>query len=316
MSELTLPRVNKTWFILGDALLVLLAAYICLGTAGPLTAGLAWVAVAAVGLGAWIGVMPWLLEYRALTASSESDRLADTVSQIKNLETIARQIGNATAQWQTAQELSSNTTQAAKAVADQITEEALSFSEFIQKASSTEKATLRLEVDKLRRMEADWLQVTVRMLDHVFALHQAAMRSGQRNVIDQITQFQNACRDAARRVGLTPFAAAPDAVFEAQLHRLIDEKAEVPEGSRIEDTIAPGFTLRGEIVRQVLVKLKEDGGSGSVTEIIGGEADDNIEEIITGTPQSAEAEDQQEQENEEHEDREQPGTAPGQRDLI
>lgn len=312
MSEFTLPRVNKTWFILGDALLVLLAAYICLGTAGPLTAGLAWVAVAAVGLGAWIGVMPWLLEYRALTASSESNQLADTVSQIRNLETIARQIGHATAQWQTAQELSSKTTQAAKAVADQITDEARSFSEFIEKASSTEKATLRLEVEKLRRMETDWLQVTVRMLDHVFALHQAALRSGQRNVIDQITQFQNACRDAARRVGLTPFVAAPDAAFEAQLHRLLDEKAEVPEGSRIEATIAPGFTLRGEIVRQVLVKLKEDGGPGPVTEIIGGESDDdNIEEIITGAPQSAGAEDQQAQE-----EMEQPEEPPGQRDLI
>ena len=58
---------------------------------------------------------------------------------------------------------------------------------------------VRLEVEKLRRAEGEWLQVLVRVLDHVYALHLGALRSGQPNLIEQLSNFQNACRDAARR---------------------------------------------------------------------------------------------------------------------
>ena len=61
-------------------------------------------------------------------------------------------------------------------------------------------------MDKLRKMEGDWLKVAVQILDHVFALFRAAERSGQPALIEQLGQFQNACRDAARRIGLVPFA--------------------------------------------------------------------------------------------------------------
>jgi len=67
---------------------------------------------------------------------------------------------------------------------------------------------LELETAKLRRAEGDWLQVTVRILDHVFALYVAAARSGQPRLAEQIAAFQNACRDAARRVGLVAHAGA------------------------------------------------------------------------------------------------------------
>jgi len=78
------------------------------------------------------------------------------------------------------------------------------------------EATLRLEVEKLRRVESEWLQVAVRMLDHVYALHQGACRSGQPHLIEQVGSFQNACRDAARRVGVTPFTANEGEPFDAQ----------------------------------------------------------------------------------------------------
>jgi len=44
--------------------------------------------------------------------------------------------------------------------------------------NDSEKTTLRLEVEKLRRGELEWLQALVHILDHVFALHTAAMHSG------------------------------------------------------------------------------------------------------------------------------------------
>ena len=75
------------------------------------------------------------------------------------------------------------------------------FTEFQQKMNDGEKTALRLEVEKLRRAEGEWLQVLARILDHIFALHNAA-QSGKPEVTEQIAQFQNACRDVARRVGL------------------------------------------------------------------------------------------------------------------
>ena len=63
------------------------------------------------------------------------------------------------------------------------------FSEFMQKMNDSEKAALRLEIEKLRRGEGEWLQVLVRILDHVFLLHAAAMRSGQPKLVGQISQF-------------------------------------------------------------------------------------------------------------------------------
>jgi hypothetical protein len=73
-----------------------------------------------------------------------------------------------------------------KEIAERMSAEAKAFMEFMQKANDSEKANLRLEVDKLRRSETDWLQVLVRMLDHVYALHLGAIRSGQPALIAQL----------------------------------------------------------------------------------------------------------------------------------
>ena len=69
------------------------------------------------------------------------------------------------------------------------------------------------------------------MLDHVYALNQAAQRSGQPALIEQLSHFQNACRDAARRVGLTAYVATPSEPFEATRHQLADGDYEPPQGA-------------------------------------------------------------------------------------
>ena len=51
----------------------------------------------------------------------------------------------------------------------------LDHDEFLAKANDSEKGFLRLEVDKLKRAEGEWLQTLVRILDHVNALHQGAL---------------------------------------------------------------------------------------------------------------------------------------------
>jgi molecular chaperone GrpE (heat shock protein) len=95
------------------------------------------------------------------------------------------------------------------------------------------------------------------MLDHVFALYVAALRSGQRNVIDQIGNFQNAVRDTTRRIGLTAFTANPAERFDPQRHQLLDPKAVAPADATVAETIAAGYTYQGRLVRHALVALRE-----------------------------------------------------------
>ena len=126
----------------------------------------------------------------------------------------------------------------------------------MQRMNESEKATLRLEVEKLRRAEVEWLQVVVRMLDHVYALHQGAVRSGQPNVLEQVGSFQNACREAARRVGLAPFAANPSEPFDAQRHQLAEGDARLPADAVVGETLAAGYTFQGKLLRPALVRLR------------------------------------------------------------
>ncbi len=85
---------------------------------------------------------------------------------------------------------------------------------FSKKTNDSEKAHLRLEVEKLRRAEGDWVQVLVRILDHIFAVKQAAANSAQPKLIEQMGNFHTACLDIARRVGLTAFVANASEPFD------------------------------------------------------------------------------------------------------
>ena len=146
-------------------------------------------------IGAAVSILPFLLEYRAAVRMVETGAMVATISQIQNLEEVARQISGATAQWHGVQEHSAKTAVTAKEMVERMTAEATAFTDFLKKANDSERAKLRVEVEKLRRAEGEWLQIIVRMLDHTFALNQAAVRSGQAGLIEQLGHFQNACRD-------------------------------------------------------------------------------------------------------------------------
>ena len=123
---------------------------------------------------------------------------------------------------------------------------------------------MRLEVEKLRRAEGDWLQVLVRILDHTFALHQGAQRAGQQNVVAQLSHFQSVCLDAARRVGLVPFAARAGDSFDPQRHQSIEEKA--PADASVEETVAPGYSFQGKLIRPALVRLRGSSQGAAAVE--------------------------------------------------
>lgn len=257
MTASVAPKISKWPFFLGDALLIALACFISAKSQTPMGALEVCVYVACIAIGAWISITPFLKEYQAELKFAESNQLLNAASQLKNLEQLAGQIGYATAQWQTIRESADKTAASAKSIADGMAAEVKAFNEFIQKTSDSEKATLRLEIEKLRRGEVEWLQVVVRILDHVFAVHQAALRSRQPGLADQLGRFQAACVDTARRIGLVPFTAAPGESFDSQKHQLMDgPDAKAPEGAVVEFTAAAGYTFQGRMIRPAMVKLQ------------------------------------------------------------
>ena len=256
MNEPNVPGLAKWPFLLGDLAFLSLAALVGCLSDHPMEHWLIACYVLCVGAGAGLAILPFLAEYRAAVKLAEAGGLATTVEQIKNLELVSGQIAVASSQLQSALDQSAKTVSSANEIATRMTTEAKAFADFMNKANDTEKAHLRLEVEKLRRTEADWVQVAVRMLDHTFALNQAAQRSGQANVVAQMNQFQHACRDVARRVGLSPFVPNPGDVFDAQVHQLADSETAPAGDARVTEVLATGFTFQGQVIRQALVMVQ------------------------------------------------------------
>ena len=255
MSVASAPTLAKWPFLLGDLLLVGLAGLIVQLSVHPLVWWQIAACVVCLGTGAWLAVLPFLKEHEAAVRLAESASLTNTVAQIQNLEAIASQVGSATTQWQIAQEAGAKTVEAAQEIAARMTAEAQGFADFMQKANDAEKSHLRLEVEKLRRAEGEWLQILIRLLDHVFALYQAGARSGQPALAEQLGHFQNACRDAARRIGLVPFAPAPGEPYDLDRHQLPEGQPPPVDVAFIADTLATGYTFQGQPLRRALVVL-------------------------------------------------------------
>jgi molecular chaperone GrpE (heat shock protein) len=256
MQDSTAPRLAKWPFFLGSALLLALAWFTVYQSKRPMGGWEILACVACVGLGAVFSIWPYVLEYRSAEKLVETCALTSVVSQVQNIEQLAAQISGATAQWQTVQESADKTSRHAKEIAQSMAAEAKSFQEFLKESNDSEKSAMRLEVDKLRRIETEWLQVLVRILDHVHALNRAAAQSRQANVIEQLSRFQVACHDAARRVGLTPFVAGTEEKFDAQRHQVVDGQAKPAGGAAVDETLANGYTFQGRLIRPAVVRLR------------------------------------------------------------
>jgi len=257
-------KVPKWPFFLADAFMLGLAWFLfCWQARLPLTHWEIVVCCVCVFLAAVLGILPFLLEYRAVVKYGALVKLIDSNSliaaseKIQNLETCIAQIGSAAEQLKSAQAQADKTTHLAGQITERMTEEVKSFAEFMQRAGEGERATLRLEVEKLRRGGQECVSVLVFFLDHIFALNQAAERSGQENLIKQLSQFQSGCRDAARRVGLIPVSANSGETFDAKRHMLGAESS-VPASGVIGETLACGYSYQGNLIRPVLVKPRAE----------------------------------------------------------
>jgi molecular chaperone GrpE (heat shock protein) len=255
MTNRPAPAIHKWPFIVADLALLVASAWV-INLALPAKAYFVVAfAIVAWMVGAWICILPWLNEFQAQCKQNENEDLTSALEQIHKLEEIGSRVQAATGTWQSAQDSANRVMMAAKEVEEKIRASSKEFTEFAERINNDEKQHLRLEVEKLRRNESEWLQVAARMLDHTFAITAAAHRSGQPNVASQMNNFQNACRDAARRVGLVPFHPAVGDAFEERSQQLEDANAKPEEGAVVSDILATGYTFQGQLLRKALVRV-------------------------------------------------------------
>ncbi len=255
MSD-SLPKLPKWPFLLSDLLLLGCAYGVIRYSQAPLDFGRLALVVMAVALGAACAIYPFVHEFRLACKLAEAGSLATATAQIGNLERLMSQIGAATARWQVVQEAADQTAANATQIAGIISTEVKAFHEFMHKANDTERSTLRLEVEKMRRQEGDWLHASVHILDHVYALNQSAIRSGQPQLIENLGAFQTACREIVRRLGLVAFGAKPAEPFDKLKHRLPEGDAEQATGLPVTENVACGYTYQGRLLRPAVVKVQ------------------------------------------------------------
>ena len=248
------PRTPKWPYLLADVVLVAAAAAVAWKAAPVWT----WKEISLVGgltgLGAWILIQPFQKDHETAVKLFEQVNLAAAAEKLGSLDKTAQQIAAATAQWQDIQTLSTKTVNSAGNIASQIAAEAKGFSEFLTRSNDGEKANLRLEIEKLRRGEKDSLQVVIHLMDHCFALFQAAAASEQVQLIQQIGNYRNACIDATRRVGILPYEAQPGEPFDAERHEIADGSTP-PAGALVGRTVAWGYTFQGMGIRRIQVTI-------------------------------------------------------------
>lgn len=255
MSEEIPRRLAKTPFLLADLSLITLATVIVYYGDRPISPLQMLAAFLALAVGAWIGMLPYLQEYRAVVRVVEANALSTALDHIAKLEEIQRQLGRAVGDWETVRQSAATTVTAAREIAERMKAEGIEFRAFFDRASESEKSVLRLEVEKLKRAENDWLQVTIRILDHIYALNKAAERSGQTALVAELGQFQHACRDAARRIGINAVVPESGIPVDPAAHNLIDGDAALSPNAKIREVVATGYTFRGQLMRKPLVNL-------------------------------------------------------------
>ena len=271
MIEVPVPTVPKWPFLLGDLLLLSVAgamAWQLRSAAVVISPAYVGILVATVAAGAWLLCRPFLREHEAAARGAEQTNLANTLTQIRQLEAVGQQLTGAATQIAAAGQSLTRVEQTAQDLANQLSIERSELGKTLQHLNTQEQQATRLEMDKLRRAEEEALQVIVHLLDHTYALHQAGARSGQPGLVQQLGNFRMACLDAVRRLGLVALEAAPGEGFDPERHQTHDG-LEAPVGAPIAGTFACGYSFRAALLRPIVVVTEAAAAAGGDSPIAG-----------------------------------------------
>ena len=205
-------------------------------------------------LGAGFAVAPFYFEYSAESKAIEIPQLTSVVKEVSKMEEVGELIADASKNWENIQDASAQTAKLADEIAAGIAATVKDHDKFMATANSEQLATLKFEVEKLRRSETNWANSLINVLDLVYRLERSAAESGKKQFIETMGLFQNQCRDVARRAGLVAIIVKSGTPFDSEVHRLPND-GQGKVGKNISETLLPGYRLQGKLMRKPLVRL-------------------------------------------------------------
>ena len=249
----TTSSVNKMPFFVADAVLILASICILAFAQHPLSGSACWALAIILGCGAWIAILPWYQENKNNAALSQLDGLRSVSECIQQMNTFSAGMNSAIASLANVQKMTEASARAASEAETKIVEHSQDFAERLAQAVNYEKSSFQIEIDKLRRVENDWINTGIGIMDHVLALTHAGIQSGKPEIAEQMRRFRGACLDIAARAGLQPFLPAPTDTYDPEKHVLPPNTPTPEPDTRISRVIAPGFNYQGQMVRKAMV---------------------------------------------------------------
>lgn len=257
-SETSNPSASdKAPFVVTDLVLILTAVGILTFTQHPLSGSAIWTITLLVASGAWIAVTPWIMEQRSKTRLAELDGLKGVEESIQKMNSFSDGVNSALLSLSNVQEIAQASAKRAAEAEEKIAQYGQDFEERFTKAANYEKSALQLEIDKLKRIEKDWVSSASGMLDHILALASAGIHSGKPEIAEQMKRFRAACLEIASHAGIQPYMPAPTELYNPEKHAVPPNAPEPATEAKIARVLAPGFLYLGTLVRKAMI-LTED----------------------------------------------------------
>ncbi|MBO4796113.1 MAG: nucleotide exchange factor GrpE [Verrucomicrobia bacterium] len=249
----TTSSVNKMPFYVADAVLILASICILAFAQHPLSGSACWALAVILGCGAWIAILPWFQENKNNAALSQLDGLRSVSECIQQMNTFSAGMNSAIASLANVQKMTEASARAASEAENKIVAHSQDFAERLAQAVNYEKSSFQIEIDKLHRIENDWLSTGIGIMDHVLALTNAGIQSGKPEIIEQMRRFRGACLEFAARAGLQPFLPAPTDTYDPEKHVLPPNTPTPDPSTKISRVLAPGFNYQGQLIRKAMV---------------------------------------------------------------
>lgn len=257
-SETSNPSASdKAPFVVTDLVLILTAIGILTFTQHPLSGSAVWTITLLVFSGAWIAVTPWIMEQRSKTKLSELEGLKGVEESIQKMNSFSDGVNSALLSLSNVQEIAQASAQRAAEAEEKIAQYGLDFEERFSKAANYEKSALQLEIDKLKRIEKDWVSSASGMLDHILALASAGIHSGKPEIAEQMKRFRAACLEIASHAGIQPYMPAPTDLYDPEKHAVPPNAPAPAAAAKISRVLAPGFLYQGVMTRKAMILTEE-----------------------------------------------------------
>lgn len=257
-SETSNPSASdKAPFVVTDLVLILTAIGILTFTQHPLSGSAVWSITLLVFSGAWIAVTPWMMEQRSKTKLAELEGLKGVEESIQKMNSFSDGVNSALLSLSNVQEIAQASAQRAAEAEEKIAQYGLDFEERFSKAANYEKSALQLEIDKLKRIEKDWVSSASGMLDHILALASAGIHSGKPEIAEQMKRFRAACLEIASHAGIQPYMPAPTDLYDPEKHAVPPHAPAPAAAARIARVLAPGFLYQGVMTRKAMILTEE-----------------------------------------------------------